>query len=115
MVEGKAGYTLLEVLVALTVFLLVLTPLLTRLVITGSSSRAADRITAACLLEQESALASHSPDAVLPHETRNLYGRLWTVKTATTGGELKEYQMKAYKGERLAGSVRWYQYCGNDE
>lgn len=104
------GYTLLEVLVAMSLFLCVLVPLAQRFAVAIKTTKSMDTLTASCLIEQESAavMQSDSYHPVTRHKT--IQGHEWTIKSAISGNKLRDCSMVVYKNKKMVETVHFHFY-----
>ncbi len=97
--------TLLEVLVGLTILLLVVVPLSTVLARSASTKAAREKLTATCLLEQETAIVRHFPSERSMVRKRTVAGREWTVRCESSGGPLVKWKVSVSDRERETATV----------
>ncbi len=102
------GYTLLETMVALALFLAVIVPLTERMVLSIRVNRGKDKIIATSLVEQEAARLKAFPDQIFSSKQRVVKGRKWTIKASFTGKSLKQCQLEVYKGRRFINRTIFY-------
>jgi type II secretory pathway pseudopilin PulG len=110
MKREESGYTLLEALVALGIFLMVFVPLIGRFGAAGNVSLARDKVIAMCLAEQEAALVKAFPDQAEPAKRRQAGGQEWLVRTEVSPGPLRQCVVTVSRGQRKCGEVRFYVY-----
>lgn len=95
-VRGQGGYTLLEALVALALFVVVVIPVVTLFVRAGRDNRVLERIVASSILEQETVLFKASPAQWPMSKQRTVEGKQWTLKSQIRGGPLYEAQLSLW-------------------
>jgi hypothetical protein len=88
-----AGYTLIEVLIALAILMSVLIPLSGAFYRNTSAMKSMQTMTAMCIVEQEQKLASVFPEDVIPLKRRNIDSKEWIVRTETSGKDPVVYRM----------------------
>jgi prepilin-type N-terminal cleavage/methylation domain-containing protein len=110
----QRGYTLLETLVAMSILLIVLVPLMSRMVTARNMRFAADTVTAACLLRQEAEQIRFAPQSYQPVKKRTIEGVTWTITTEASGAPLVCYQLRATNGTYSKGALTLYHYVNGE-
>jgi prepilin-type N-terminal cleavage/methylation domain-containing protein len=110
----QRGYTLLETLVAMSILLIVLVPLMSRMVTARNMRNAADTLTATCLLKQEAERIRFAPQSYQPVIKRTIEGVTWTITTEASGAPLVCYQLRAANGSYKKGALTLYHYVNNE-
>jgi Tfp pilus assembly protein PilV len=103
------GYSLLEAMVALTLFVAVMVPLLGKMHSVSIADRAKNRFTAVCILEREAACARVAPETIQPLKRIPVSGVEWTVRTEIQGEAPKTCRIVVYRGENKI--VQTVLYC----
>jgi len=103
--HGKDGFTLIEALTALGIFLMIVVPLFAMAFRNTQTGHARDLFVSACLLEQESALVQAAPEAWVPSKLRTVNGIRWTILCTTSGDELREYRISTQKAGVRVGEI----------
>jgi len=103
------GYTLLESLIAISIFLILMVPLTARLHEADKTARVRHKTTAMCILEQEAALIRHG-ESPFPVKKRTVAGREWVVETSAEGNPLRTYRMHAFLDGREISEVVFHNY-----
>jgi len=106
------GYTLLETLVAMALFIIVIVPLMEYISVSNKINRGEEKIIASCILEQEAAALKMFPDEILVTKFRKVKGEKWLIKTSLKGEKLKMCRIGAYKKDKKIGEVFLYVYEG---
>jgi len=106
-----SGFTLVEVLVALTIFTGILVPLLGAISRAAQVSAAQKRLVAMCLLDQESALVRAAPAQMVALRRRQVQGQEWLIRAQSSGTGLVWYRLKAENGGRQYGEARLAVYA----
>ncbi len=102
-----SGFTLLEVLISLSILLIAIIPLSLIAYKNTDSTDAEKEIIANCLIEQESALVRAYPDQILPVKRRTVLGTEWLIQTEYTGTDLVQYKMRV-KDHKLRSEFTFY-------
>lgn len=102
------GYTLLEAVIGLSIFVVIVVPLLSHMFGYNRVRECESRITATCLLEQESKLALQSPDSIQIEKKRTINKEEWLITTSHEGNEFVRYDMKAVFRGKIQGEVIFY-------
>jgi len=110
--NNNSGYTLLESMVALVLFLMVVVPLIARMSNGVSLNRGEDIIIAASLLEQESMRLKTFPDDQFLTKTRIVNNQEWKIKAVVTGSALKTITLTAFKRNKEIETIRFYRFDG---
>jgi prepilin-type N-terminal cleavage/methylation domain-containing protein len=112
---ANSGYTLMETLIALSIMLLILVPLLSRMLTVRQMHHANDSLTAACILEQESVLVRLSSQAYQPVKKRTVMKSEWTITMESNGAPLIHYRLQAAKAGQSRGRVEFYRFSAPRE
>jgi len=104
------GFTLLETLVALSLLMVVVVPLLGYLAGISRITRARDMVTAICILEQEQLQAQHFPDDMRFKKRKNIANDRWQIEMKSTGDHLKKISMSVEKNNSFVSQVVFYVY-----
>ena len=100
------GYTLVEVLVAMGLFLVVIVPLIGHMTVAIKINKGKNKMVAASIIEQEAAVLRMFPDETFNVKHRKIDGREWVVKTSFKGEKLKICHISAhYKGKEIDKAV----------
>lgn len=103
------GYTLMETLIAFSVLMVGVVPLLQASFTAKQNISAQYKITASCLCEQDAAFAKAFPQQVVPIKRRKVAGKEWIIHTEVAGSGLKSYNISAEVNGRMWGSLFFYQ------
>jgi type II secretory pathway pseudopilin PulG len=103
-----SGYTLLEALIGLSIVVVVIVPLLSRLSGHVQLNHGEKLVTAACILEQESEIAICNPKEILPVKRRVINKKEWTIKTEKEGNGLVIFKMKISDKEKEISNMIFY-------
>jgi hypothetical protein len=104
--SSSHGYTLLEALIALSIFMVVIVPLLGRLATGAGMSRARDALAASCLIEQTAVGIELYPDEVKPVERRRVGPRVYEIRTDASGSGLQTYRIRvSCRGKRIGEAI----------
>jgi Tfp pilus assembly protein PilV len=103
------GYTLMETLIAFSVLMVGVVPLLQASFTAKQNISAQYKITASCLCEQEAAQVKSFPQQAVPIKRRKVAGKEWLIKTDVSGAVLKSYNISAELNGRTWGSLFFYQ------
>jgi type II secretory pathway pseudopilin PulG len=109
-IKNKNGYTLIETLIALIVFVGVVVPLLAVLFGARNQNRAQDMVTAACILEQEAKKAQVMPDPPPPLITRKINNIDWKIRWEVSNDPLQRCIAKLYKRDQFITDAAVYRY-----
>jgi len=110
---GGEGYTLLEALVALGIFLVVIVPLISNFGGMLKPQLARDRFISTCLLEQESALVISCPGQVPSEKRRQVDGQEWVVEIERTGSDFATWRLITRRGGKQIGEVRFHSWSAS--
>jgi type II secretory pathway pseudopilin PulG len=108
----NCGYTLLEVLISLFLFIAIAVPMLTGVVTNTGALRSQEALTAAYILEQEAAFARLFPDDVPLVKHRVVDGKSWTVTIDAQGSPLRKFELVAMHNGKKCGMVVVYGMMG---
>ena len=109
--QNNRGYSLLEAVVALALFMLLIVPLIGRFSNVSRINKGRNLLTATCLLEQEAELIRFNPYDVSPSKRRKLSDQEWIVKTSVKGQELKEFLIEARLNDKKVSELFFYVYA----
>jgi len=107
---NNKGYSLIEMLVAMVLFLACIVPLMSHMSSSARINRGKDKMVAACILEQEAALLKLHPDEVFNTERRTINGIEWIIKANFQGNELKKCTLSASAKGKMIDKVIFYLY-----
>ena len=99
--SSDSGFTLVEALVAMVVFVALVVPLMVYIFGTRNQNRAQDLFTATCFLEQEAKKAQVLPDNPAPEITRTINGVEWKMKWEVSGDKIQTCVAKVYKNGKM--------------
>lgn len=105
---SSAGFTLIEVIVAFTLFLAIALPMMAGLYASSGTLRAQEALTATWLLEQEAASIRLFTNEGLAVKRRIIDGKEWTVRISSEGAPLVRYTLSAWKQGKKRGEVVVY-------
>ncbi len=108
--ENCRGYTVIEALIALSIFVAVVVPLMQRMYISAKINRGKDKMVASCIIEQETALLYTFPDRIFTSKSRTINRKKWTVKAYIKGDKLKKVELKVYKKKKFVEKAKFYIY-----
>ena len=98
----SSGYTLLEALLSLSIFLIVIVPLVSAAGRTGTKlEHERQRVVAIGLLEQECARIRLAPDNALPEKRIQASGRQWLIRTERRGEGLRRYVVSVWLDRKM--------------
>ncbi|MBD3314533.1 MAG: hypothetical protein GF344_01990 [Chitinivibrionales bacterium] len=104
----RSGHTLLEALVSLSIFLLVVVPLLGRVTTGTGMTKAQDALVAASLIEQAAVAVELYPNEVKPVEKRRLGPREYQIRISRSGSGLNKYRVRISSGGDVVGEAVIY-------
>lgn len=113
--RNQAGYTLLEVLIALIIFMAAVVPLIGRLWTVNMSIDAQNKYTAQCLLEQEIACSQTFPADIIPLKRRMVNAKEWEITSALTGSTLQSCAIAVSVNKKTYASAVIYVYDNQTE
>ena len=102
------GYTLIEVVIALFLFIAIAIPMMAGFFSNNGTVRSQEALTATWLLEQEAAAACLFPDDVQADKHRTINGQDWEVVIASDGSSLVKYTLTASKLGKKRGELVVY-------
>lgn len=106
--NSQQAYTLLESLIALSIFMVVVVPLLARMTMGAGMSRAQDSVVASGLIEQTAVSIELYPDEVKPVENRRVGTREYEIRTLVSGSALRKYRIQvSRKGKQVAEAIMY--------
>ena len=108
--QGNAGFTLLETLISLAIFMAIALPLVANVYTIDHAVIGLDKITATCILEQEVALCRAFPDKIQVLKTRRVGDVDWTVRTTIEGKEFATVRLTVDKADKQISKVVFYHY-----
>lgn len=110
--RSNSGYTLIEALIAITVFVGIVVPLMVHVFNSKGQARSQDLLLAQCLLEQEIGKARIMPDNPSPEITRAVFNSQWTIRFEVNGdpGKLQVVRATAFKNSKLVSEAEFYKY-----
>ncbi len=94
---NNSGFTLVETLMAVVVFLGVVVPLMASVFAGRNQNRAQDLFTATCILEQETKKVQVLPDNPAPEIARTINGVEWKIKWDVTGDKIQTCVARVFK------------------
>lgn len=104
------GYTLLEVLIAMSLFLMVIVPMMGYMSASAKVNKGRDTMIASCILEQEAAQISLFPTEIFSTKRRTVNGREWVIQASFEGNELIKCTLSAAKHGKTVDKVIFYVY-----
>ncbi len=104
------GYTLVEVLVAMALFLIVIVPLIGHMTVAIKINKGKNKMVAASIIEQEAAILRMFPDETFNIKRRKIGGREWVIKTSFKGGKLKTCHISAHYKGKMVDKAIFYLY-----
>jgi len=110
--QSESGFTLIEAMVALAVFVGIVVPIVSLAFRNSQTTRAGDLLTAACIIEQESALLRACPQTWVPSKQRTVRGMTWIVTSEATGDVLKQFRVSVSCKGWVIGSAYFAVYAG---
>lgn len=108
--ENRSGYTLIEVVTALAIFMVVAVPMVRYFGESSLSHGERNLLTALSLFEQESSLIRHDPSTMVQRKKRRVNGREWTVVTIARGDHLQKVTMKILLKNNVIYEMSFYVY-----
>ena len=106
----KNGFTLIEALVALVVFVGVVVPLLVHLSGGKEQARAQNLIVAESFLEQEAKKAQTLTESPAPEITRTINGVEWKITWTVSGDKIQLCKAVVYKAGTIVTDAGFYRY-----
>jgi hypothetical protein len=100
---GSFGYTLLETLIGLTIFITVAVPFTSFIFKDMLFAKYQDRVTAFCLIDQEIRAAQTFPKGIASLKRRTACGRNWEIRCETFGSGLMRCKFIALKNGTVVG------------
>lgn len=110
MVVNNSGYTLIEVIISLSIFIAISVPMLCAVINNTGSLRSREALEATWMLDQEAASIRFSPDEAMPVKHRIIEGREWTVRIETEGKPLVRYSLTASRKDKVRGRMVMFVY-----
>ncbi len=107
------GFTLLETVVSLSIFLAVVVPLMQHMTSAGRMNKGKQKMIAACIIEQEAATLRSYPDQMFTTKQRKVKGITWTVKASIQGDKLKKCHLEVYRRKKRIDKAIFYIYNSN--
>jgi hypothetical protein len=107
---GSGGYTLIEVVISLAIFIAISVPMLCAVVRNTGALRSQEALEAVWMLEQEAASIRFSPGEPMPVKHRIIEGRDWTIRIETEGRPLVKYSLAASRKDKVRGNMVIYVY-----
>jgi Tfp pilus assembly protein PilV len=107
----RNGFTLLEAMIGLGLFLAVVIPLLSIIDTANRRQNSRDEFTALCLLEQECALVQNDPKGAKQTRKRVANGKEWTVSVKCRGTGLVTCSMTIATAGKNYASATFYVYA----
>lgn len=104
------GYTLLEALIALSLLLFLIVPLIGRMLDSIKINKGTNAVIASCLLEQEAAVIRSFPQEAVSTKRRQINGREWEIRAKLTGEIYTECTLEAFNGKTKIEKVIFYVY-----
>ncbi|MGA2506121.1 MAG: hypothetical protein ABSF80_01415 [Chitinispirillaceae bacterium] len=108
--SDSGGYTLIEVVISLSIFIAIAVPMLCAVISNTGALRSQEALEATWMLEQEAESIRLLPDEVMPVKHRIIEGRDWTVRIESEGKSLVKYSLTASRKDKVRGSVVFYVY-----
>lgn len=107
---NSKGYTLLEALISMSLFLVLVVPLILHMSNSAKTNKGKEKLTAICLLEQETTHLRLFPNDIFTSKRRTTGNCEWEIKASFEGSNLKKYHLKAFKKKRLIEQIVFYVY-----
>lgn len=107
------GFTLLETVLALSIFIAIVVPLMQQMTSAGRMNKGNQKMVAACIIEQEAEILRLYPDQIFTSKKREVKGVTWTVKASIQGEKLKECQLEVFRGRKKIDKAKFYIYKSN--
>jgi hypothetical protein len=110
--KSNTGYTLIEALISITVFVGIVVPLMAHVYNSKGQARSNDLVVAESVLEQEIAKAQILSDNPSPEITRTIINAEWMVKFEVNGesGKLQVCKAIAFKNRKPVAEAGFYKY-----
>ena len=102
------GYTLVEMLVSLGLFLAIIVPLMGYMSVPVKINRGKDKMIAAGILEQEAAILRMFPGELFTEKRRKIGPKEWVVKASFAGDRLKTCTLQVYCKGKLVDKAILY-------
>ena len=99
-VTKSGGFTLVEALIALAIFMIVLIPIVSRTFENTRVVKNREKVIAICILDQETALVRASPESIVPVKRRIIAGQEWLVRCTAQGEKLVKCRLAVEKDKR---------------
>jgi type II secretory pathway pseudopilin PulG len=106
--QSQTGYTLVEVLISLFIFIAIAIPMLTGVFTNTGSLRSEEALVAAWILEQEAATVRLFPEEIVQVRRRIIDGKEWIVLAEQTGAPLVRVDLTALHQRKKCGRVIVY-------
>jgi Prokaryotic N-terminal methylation motif len=106
----QSGFTILEALIACVIFVSIFLPLTSFLFKDSYFVADRDKMTALCLLDQESRTLQVFPQLYAPVKKKQINGLEWQLKTEMQGKSLILFKISAFKREHLIENVVFRAY-----
>jgi hypothetical protein len=106
------GYTLMEVLISLSMFIAIAVPMLAAVATNTGTLRSQEALMASWILEQEAAGVRLFPEDVAPIKYRVVDGKSWTITIDAQGSPLRKFELVAVHKGKKCGKVIVYGMVG---
>lgn len=112
---NSSGFTLVELLVSLSILVAVLVPVLISFNRNRGISESENEIIATCILEQEAAMIRKFPNEVLSVKRRMVAGREWLISIENSGDDIIKYRIKISDPAKYHDELVFYGRGINEE
>jgi len=113
-INHKPGYTLIEVLVSLGIFMAIAMPLLSVFSKAAGFSRSRELFKASCLLKLETEKAYYSKNVPQVDTLYKMSDGKWEIARKSGSGPLYNVSLKVLKGDREVCSSSFLMYTQDD-
>lgn len=108
LLHTRNGYTLVEVLVSLGIFLAIIVPLMGSMSASVKVNRGKDKLIAAGILEQEAAILRMFPGEIFTEKRRKIGQKEWVIKASFGGDRLKICTLQVMVKGKLVDKAIFY-------
>ena len=106
--HSQTGYTLVEVLISLFIFIAIAVPMIAGVITNTGSLRSEEALVASWILEQEATAARLFPEKIVPIRYRTVGGKEWIIQTEQSGSPLVRVDLVALHRGKKCGRVIVY-------